>query len=86
MTESRAETNNRRGLTLGSEDRGCRSGRGRRPLAMVAFGFVFLALCLLLVDFRRLNFSGANSNARGKHRIHDTRPVKLTAERQPRRR
>ena len=85
LTESRVETNDKTEFTLVSEDGSRRSRRGRRLLPMMAFGFVFLALCLLLVDFRRLDLFDAHSEARGRHRVHDTRPIKLTAERHPRR-
>ena len=85
MTEPRVETKNKTELTLVSEDGSRRSGRGRRLLPMLAVSFVFLALCLLLTDVRRLDLFGANADARGRHRVHDIRPIKLTAERHPRR-
>ena len=43
-------------LLLASDKRSRSSGRGDRLLLILAYGFVLLALCLMLSDFCRLMF------------------------------
>jgi len=55
MTTAKIETKIINDLNFGSEDRSRDVGRGHRLLTIVAAGFVFLALCLMFVDFQRLD-------------------------------
>jgi hypothetical protein len=74
MTNTKVEKMTDLQFTLVSEDRSRRPGRGRRLLPVMSFGFVFLALCLLLTDFRHLDlFAGKQENP-GRHMVHEARP------------
>jgi hypothetical protein len=77
MTKTRIETETISELNLGSEDRSRGAVRGRRLLKMVALGFVFLALCLMLVDFRRLEHLAPRHESPYRQALHETRPVKF---------
>lgn len=55
MTATKIETTTTRELNLDSEDRSRAARRGHRLLTLVAISFVFLAVCLMFVDFRRLD-------------------------------
>jgi hypothetical protein len=55
MNETRVETEIEKKLDLASEDRSRGLGRSHRLLTMLAAAFVFMALCLMSVDVRRLD-------------------------------
>lgn len=55
-----------------SEGDNRRSGRGRRFLPVMGWSFVFLALCLLAVDVRRLERFEKHENS-AHHTIHAER-------------
>jgi hypothetical protein len=55
MMDTTIETTTTKGLNLESEDRSRLARRGQRLLTMMAISFVFLALCLMFVDFQRLD-------------------------------
>jgi hypothetical protein len=52
---TKIESTTTKELNLESEDRSQVARRGHRLLTMMAISFVFLALCLMFVDFRRLD-------------------------------
>jgi len=58
MQEPRIETINKKELAWESEDRGRRFGRSHRLLPVAVFGFLLMALCLMLEDIRRLVSGG----------------------------
>jgi hypothetical protein len=60
MMNTKIETTTTKELNLESEDRSRAARRGHRLLTMVAVSFVFLALCLMFVDFRRLDHLAGN--------------------------
>jgi hypothetical protein len=74
MTKTKIETKTNSDLNLGSEDRSRDVGRGHRLLTMVAAGFVFLALCLMFVDFRRLDHLAPRHPSPNRQTM---RPVKM---------
>ena len=84
MKTSKIETMTTNELNLASEDRSRRPGRGHRLLTMVAAGFVFLALCLMFVDFRRLDHLAPRHESPYKQALREARPVKLVVNRSPR--
>jgi len=77
MTKTKIETETTSDLNLGSEDRSRGVGRGHRLLKTIAVGFVFLALCLMLVDFRRLEHLAPSHGSPYRQALHETRPVKF---------
>lgn len=79
MTDTKIETTTINELNLASEDRSRRSGRGHRLLTMVAVAFVFLALCLMFVDFRRLDHLAPRHQSHNGHVLRQARPVKFVA-------
>jgi hypothetical protein len=81
MTTSKIETVIAKELNLASEDRSRAVGRSHRLLTMVAAGFVFLALCLMLVDFRRLDHVAPRHESPYRHVV---RPVKMVGRMSPR--
>ena len=74
MARSKIETVTTSEFNLRSEDRSRGSERGQRLLTMIAAGFVFLALCLMLVDFRRLDHLAPRHESPYRQAV---RPVKL---------
>jgi hypothetical protein len=81
MTTSKIETVTPGELNLASEERSRGVGRDHRLLTMVAAAFVFLALCLMAVDFGRLDHSAPRHESRYRHEL---RPVKLVGKMSPR--
>ena len=81
MTKTKIETKITNDLNLGSEDRSRGVGRGNRLLTMVAAGFVFLALCLMFVDFRRLDHLAPRHESPYRQELRQVRPVKLVGGR-----
>lgn len=81
MTKTKIETKITNDLNLGSEDRGRGVGRGNRLLTIVAAGFVFLALCLMFVDFRRLDHLAPRHPSPYRQELRQVRPVKLVGGR-----
>lgn len=77
MTKTKIETETVSELDLGSEDRSRGAGRGNRLLKMIAVGFVFMALCLMLVDFGRLEHLAPRQESPYRQALHETRPVKF---------
>ncbi len=55
MMTTKIEITTTKELNLVSEERSRAARRGHRLLTMVAISFVFLAVCLMFVDFRRLD-------------------------------
>ena len=87
MTESKVEIITNTKLTLASEtsEEGSRGfGRSHRLLRMLAAGFVFLALCLLFVDFRRLDHIAPKHGIHSSHTLGEARPVKVSGKMSPR--
>jgi hypothetical protein len=80
MTSSKIETGTDSELNLTSEDRSRGVGRDHRLLTMVA-AFVFLALCLMMVDFGRLDRAVPKHESPYRHQL---RPVKLVRNVSPR--
>ena len=74
MTNIKIETGTISELNLEPEDRSRGVGQGHRLLTMVAAGFVFLALCLMFVDFRRLDHLAPRHESPYRHGL---RPVKM---------
>ncbi len=74
MKTYKIETGTVSELNLGCEDRSRSVGRGYRLLTMVA---VFLALCLMAVDFRRLDHAAPRHE---RHYGHELRPVKMAGK------
>jgi hypothetical protein len=81
MTRFKIETVTTNELNLSSEDRSRGVGRGHRLLSMVAAGFVFLALCLMIVDFRRLDHLAPRHESPNQHALREARPVNLVGKR-----
>ena len=79
MTKTKIESETANELNLGSEDRSRGAGRGRRLLKMIAVGFVFLALCLMLVDFRRLEHLAPRHESPYRQALHETRSARFMA-------
>jgi hypothetical protein len=77
MTTAKIETVTTKELNLASEDRSRGVGRSHRLLTMLAAGFVFLALCLMLVDFRRLDHVAPRHESPYRHVV---RPVNWRGE------
>jgi hypothetical protein len=77
MMNTRVETKTETELSLGSEDRSRGFGRNHRLLTILAAGFVFLALCLMTVDVRRLDHAAPRHAIHSGHVIHQARVVKL---------
>lgn len=67
------ETTTAKELNLESEDRSRAAGRGHRLLTMVALSFVFLALCLMCVDFQRLDHLAPRHQTHNTHMLHQAR-------------
>ena len=87
MTESKVEIITNTKLTLASEtsEEGSRGfGRSHRLLRMWSAGFVFLALCLLFVDFRRLDHIAPNQGIHSSHTLREARPLKVSGQMSPR--
>ena len=80
MTESKVESRTNRELALASEDRSRRVERSHRLLTMIAAGFVFLALCLMFVDFRRLDHLAPRHEIHSGHPLRVVRPVKMAGK------
>jgi hypothetical protein len=74
MTTPKIETVTDSELNLTSEDRSRGVGRNHRLLTMVAAAFVFLALCLMMVDFGRLDRLAPRHESPYRHQL---RPVKM---------
>jgi hypothetical protein len=76
MINTKIETTTTKELNLESEDRSRAARRGHRLLTMVAISFVFLALCLMFVDFQRLDHlaSGTEPRPQGSVRTGDSSP------------
>jgi hypothetical protein len=55
MKQTRVETTKDNELGLESEDGSRGGGRSHRLLTMLAAAFVFMALCLMTIDVRRLD-------------------------------
>lgn len=81
MTTSKIETGTDSELNLASEDRSRGVGRDHRLLTIVAAAFVFLALCLMMVDFGRLDRVVPKHESPYRHQL---RPVKLVRNVSPR--
>jgi hypothetical protein len=81
MTTSKIETVTDSELDLASEDRSRGVGRDHRLLTIVAAAFVFLALCLMMVDFGRLDRVVPKHESPYRHQL---RPVKLVRNVSPR--
>ena len=74
---TKIESTTTKELNLESEDRSRAARRGHRLLTMMAISFVFLALCLMFVDFRRLDRlagSGTEPRPQGSVRTVDSSP------------
>jgi hypothetical protein len=73
---TKIESTTTKELNLESEDRSRAARRGHRLLTMMAISFVFLALCLMFVDFRRLDHlaSGTELRPQGSVRTVDSSP------------
>jgi hypothetical protein len=87
MTESKVEIITNTKLTLASEtsEEGSRGfGRRHRLLRIWAAGFVFLALCLLFVDFRRLDHIAPKHGIHNSHTLDEARPGNLFGKTFPR--
>jgi hypothetical protein len=87
MTESKVEiiTNTKLPLASETSEEGSRDfGRSHRLLSMWAAWFVFLALCLLLVDFRRLDHIAPKREIHSSHKLDGARPVKVSGKMSPR--
>jgi hypothetical protein len=69
---TKIETTTTKELNLESEDRSRAAGRGHRLLTMVAISFVFLALCLMFVDFQRLDHLSTEPRPQGSVRTVDS--------------
>lgn len=75
MTESKVETTTTyNNLALVSEKRS--RGRSHRLLTMLAAGFVFLAMCLLFVDFRRLDHVAPRHEIHNRHALRDVEKIR----------
>lgn len=74
MTTTKIETVTAKELNLGSEERSRGIRRSHRLLTMLAAGFVFLALCLMLVDFGRLDHVAPRHESPYRQAL---RPVKM---------
>jgi hypothetical protein len=83
MRETKVETMSNQELGLASEGRSRVAERGHRLLTMLAAGFVFLALCLMLVDFRRLDHAAPRHEIYNKHGVQ-VRPVQIMHKLSPR--
>ena len=81
MTTSKIENVTVSELNLASEDRSRGIGRRHRLLTLVAAGFVFLALCLMLVDFGRLDHVAPRHESPYRQEL---RPVKMVGRMSPR--
>jgi hypothetical protein len=77
MINTKIETTTTTELNLESEDRSRAAGRGHRLLTMVAISFVFLALCLMFVDFQRLDHLAPKNHTHNGHMLHQTRPARF---------
>ena len=80
MTKTKIETQTTNDLNLGSEDRSRDARRGHRLLTMVAAGFVFLALCLMFVDFRRLDHLAPRHPNQYRQELRQVRQVKMVGK------
>jgi hypothetical protein len=78
QTKSKVETVSKNHLTLVSEERSRRPGLGRRFRSIVAASFLFVAVCLMLVDFQRLEMAPKHE-IHNVHKVHDVRPATLAA-------
>jgi hypothetical protein len=77
MINTKIETTTTKELNLESEDRSQAAGRGRRLLTMLAISFVFLALCLMFVDFRRLDRLAPRHQTHHSHMLPQSRPARF---------
>jgi hypothetical protein len=82
MTNSKIETTIISELSLESEDRSRNRGRGHRLLTMIAAGFIFLAVCLMFVDFRRLDHLAPRQQIHNGHTLREARPAKMVEKRE----
>jgi hypothetical protein len=74
---TKIETTTARELNLESEDRSRAARRGHRLLTMVAISFVFLALCLMFVDFQRLDHLAPRHQTHHSHMLPQSRPARF---------
>jgi hypothetical protein len=77
MLNPKIETTTTRELNLESEDRSRTKKPYHRLLRIVAIGFVFLALCLMLVDFQRLDHLAPGHQTHNSHMLHQARPARF---------
>lgn len=80
MMKAKVETvrGNASAFALDSEERSRRPRRGRRFRSIVAASFLFVAVCLMLVDFQRLEMAPKHE-IHNVHKVHDVRPATLAA-------